>query len=507
MSTSHWSKVQALFEAALALDPDARSAYLDQVCMGDEALVKEVAGLLAADADGDGLWGQLAGALPEAPEAPLKPGQLLGPYHIVQEIGFGGMGVVYAALDTRLDRDVALKCLPAHLSKHPESRQRFMAEAKAASQLDHPNICVLFDIGEMPDGSLYLTMPYYRGESLADHMESAPLSLETVLGIARQVGSGLAAAHEKGIVHRDIKPANLMLTTDGRVKIVDFGIAKMTGIELTRTGGSVGTVAYMAPEQIRGEQVDHRTDLWALGVVMYEALSGQRPFAGTLPHEIMMAVLSGTAEPVSRICPDLGDSIDPLLSKLLAHDPDQRYPNAETLLQDLDSVLGRCAGRRGSDADTAAHMAQGQDWNPAVLEQIARELTESIGPIAPILVRQAAQSCTCETELRDCLAARLQDPSARRTFLRSAGIDNPTSSRGIDSETRASANRTTALPPETIDAIETALAQVLGPIAHTLVLRTGARCTSTEALCRALTEHMEHETDRDAFMSTVRRLW
>lgn len=507
MSTSNWNKAQALFEGALALDADARSAYLEQVCMGDEALLNEVAGLLAADANGEGLWGRLAGVVPEAPEAPLKPGQLLGPYRIVEEIGFGGMGVVYAALDTRLDRDVALKCLPAHLSKHSESRQRFMTEAKAASQLDHPNICVLFDIGEMPDGSLYLTMPYYQGENLADQIEGGPLPLETVLGIARQVGSGLAAAHEKGIVHRDIKPANLMLTTDGQVKIVDFGIAKMTGIELTRTGGSVGTVAYMAPEQIRGEQVDHRTDLWALGVIMYEALTGQRPFAGALPHEIMMAVLSDTAEPVSQICPSLGDTIDPLLSKLLAHDPAQRYPNAETLLEDLDGVLGRCAGRRGSDAETAAATAQDRDWNPAVLAQIVRELTESIGPIAPLLVRQAAQSCTSETELRNCLAARLQDTAARGTLLRGAGLDNQTGSRGIDSDTKASAGRTTALPAETVDAIKTALAQVLGPIAHTLVLRTAARCTSTEALCRALTEYMEHETDRDAFLSTVRRLW
>ena len=142
--------------------------------MGDDALLNEVAGLLAADANGEGLWGRLAGVMPEAPEAPLKPGQLLGPYHIVQKIGFGGMGVVYAALDTRLDRDLALKCLPAHLSKQPESRQRFMAEAKAASQLDHPNICVLFDIGEMPDGSLYLTMPYYQGENLADQIKGGP---------------------------------------------------------------------------------------------------------------------------------------------------------------------------------------------------------------------------------------------------------------------------------------------------------------------------------------------
>jgi len=263
----------------------------------------------------------------------------------------------------------------------------------------------------------------------------------------------------------------------------------------------------MAPEQIRGEQVDHRTDLWALGVVMYEALTGQRPFAGALPHEITMAVLNGTAEPVSQICPSLGDTIDPLLSKLLAHDPDQRYPNAETLLEDLDRVLGRCAGRRGSDADTAAATAQDRDWNPAALEQIARELTESIGPIAPLLVRQAAQSCTSETELRNCLAARLQDTAARGTFLRGAGLDNQTGLRGIDSDRKASAGRTTALPAETVDAIETALAQVLGPIAHTLVLRTGARCTSTETLCRALTEHMEHESDRDAFLSTVRHLW
>ncbi len=201
----------------------------------------------------------------------------LGPYRIVSQLGQGGMGVVYQAHDPRLDRHVAIKLLPPNLTRDEIAKQRFLQEAKAASALDHPNICTIFEINETGDGQLYLVMARYEGETLKERISKGPLSLNDAIDIATQVGNGLAKAHAAGIVHRDIKPANLMVTADGTVKILDFGLAKLTGTEgMTQTGTTVGTVAYMSPEQAKGQEVDHRTDIWSLGVVLYEMLAGQR---------------------------------------------------------------------------------------------------------------------------------------------------------------------------------------------------------------------------------------
>src|SRR5512136_2574522 len=189
------------------------------------------------------------------------------------------MGVVYKAEDTRLRRTVALKFLPPDLTRDPEAKERFIHEAQAASALQHSNICVVYDIDETPDGQMFISMEYLDGETLKKKIERGPLKIEEAIDVAIQVAQGLTKAHEHGIVHRDIKPANIMITTDGVAKIVDFGLAKLSGqTMLTKAGATLGTAAYMSPEQARGEPADHRTDIWSLGIVLYEMVTGRRPF-------------------------------------------------------------------------------------------------------------------------------------------------------------------------------------------------------------------------------------
>ena len=202
-------------------------------------------------------------------------------YKILEHLGGGGMGIVYKAQDLKLDRDVALKFLPPEFTRDPDAKQRFMQEAKAASSLQHPNICTIHDIDQTEDGQIFIVMDLYEGETLKSKIERGPTSIDEAVEIALQMARGLAKAHEHGIVHRDIKPANVIVTRDGLVKIIDFGLAKLTGrTMLTKIGSTIGTAAYMSPEQARGEDVDQRTDIWSLGVVLYEMLTGRLPFRG-----------------------------------------------------------------------------------------------------------------------------------------------------------------------------------------------------------------------------------
>ncbi len=197
-------------------------------------------------------------------------GQTISHYKILEKLGGGGMGVVYKAQDTKLDRFVALKFLPHHLSADEEEKKRFIHEAKAVSSLDHPSICTVYEIDETEDGQIFICMAYYEGETLKKRVNSEQLSVSSAIDLAIQLAQGLAKAHEHGITHRDIKPANVMITKDGVAKIVDFGLAKLVGqTRLTKNGMTVGTVAYMSPEQARGEEVDYRTDIWSLGVVLF----------------------------------------------------------------------------------------------------------------------------------------------------------------------------------------------------------------------------------------------
>ena len=220
-------------------------------------------------------------------------GKTICHYKIIEKLGAGGMGVVYKAEDTKLKRTVAIKFLPPELTRDPESKQRFIREAQSASALEHPNICNIHEIDQTDDGQLFIVMACYEGENLRKKIKGKLSKIEEVIDIAIQIIHGLKKAHEKEIVHRDIKPANIFITDDGFVKILDFGLAKLSGrTRLTQTGKTMGTVAYMSPEQTCGEKVDQRTDIWSLGVIIYEMITGQVPFKGDYEQALAYSIVS-----------------------------------------------------------------------------------------------------------------------------------------------------------------------------------------------------------------------
>jgi serine/threonine-protein kinase len=302
--------------------------------------------LLAADEKGAGI---LAGALGELlgltvvdrEDPATLSGRTISHFRIGEPLGSGGMGVVYEAEDIRLGRPVALKFLAPELVRDPAAKARFLKEARAAPALDHANLCTILDIGESEDGLLFLAMPRYHGESLERRIACGPLPVEEALDIIVQAARGLAKAHEHGIIHRDVKPGNLFVTRDGVVKILDFGIAKLTGeVGHTRRGALLGTPSYMAPEQTRGETVDARADVWSLGVVLYEMLSGRRPFVGGSGAAVVHAVLHETPEPLTHLRPEVPAELDQIISRMLAKDPGQRHADAAEALADLRNTLG-----------------------------------------------------------------------------------------------------------------------------------------------------------------------
>ena len=270
-------------------------------------------------------------------------GKNISHYKIVEKLGAGGMGIVYKAHDLKLDRFVALKFLPPHLSSDDENKQRFIREAKAASALQHNNICTIHEIDQTNDGQLFISMDYYKGSLLQDIIigahRDAPLAIEDAINYALQIANGLMVAHEKGIIHRDIKPSNIIITQEGPIKIVDFGLAKLQEqTKITKEGTTVGTVAYMSPEQVLGEQVDARSDLWSLGVVLYEMLTGKQPFKGVYDEALIYSIKNEIPEPIITLRPDVPVELERIVKMCLEKNPSDRYTNMNELIIDLQKV-------------------------------------------------------------------------------------------------------------------------------------------------------------------------
>ncbi len=266
-------------------------------------------------------------------------GETISHYKILEKLGEGGMGVVYKAQDTKLGRHVAIKFLPQHLIRDKDARKRFVQEAKAASALDHPNIGTIYEIDETPDGQTFIVMAFYEGETLEEKLERGAIDFQEASDILIQIASGLAEAHERGIVHRDIKPSNVLITERGRVEIIDFGLAKLTAqTKITKEGTTLGTVAYMSPEQARGKEVDHRTDIWSLGVLLQETVTGQKPFAGEYDQAVIYSILNEEPTDIRKLRSDAPSGIEKIIKKALAKSSEKRYQRIKEMAADLQSV-------------------------------------------------------------------------------------------------------------------------------------------------------------------------
>src|SRR6266545_19448 len=356
MKPERWERIDELLQSALARTPGERSAFLAQACADDELLRSEVESLIAShDEASDFLetpMSEIAADLLVTGHARLAAGQKIGQYKIIDSLGAGGMGEVYLARDKKLDRNVAIKILNAEFSQDEANLQRFVSEAKAASALNHPNILTIYEFGEAEDAR-FIVSEYIEGKTLREIIRESKLTLPEILDISIQITGALSAAHKAHLVHRDIKPENIIIRPDGYVKVLDFGLAKLVeqknksilSLEeptvrqnLTAKGVILGTVNYMSPEQAKGERVDERTDIFSLGVLVYEMLTGKPAFESGNAIETIASILNKDPVPLSRLTPEVPQELERIINKALRKDREERYQTAKDLLIDLKDV-------------------------------------------------------------------------------------------------------------------------------------------------------------------------
>lgn len=397
MTPERYQQIGQLFDEALERLPEERAAYLEQACGVDTGLRSEVENLLANHSDSEEFLSRpaldVAADLLAHNHAPFAPGKQISHYKIISLLGAGGMGEVYLAEDTRLKRKVALKVLPEMIAKDKDRLRRFEQEAFAASALNHPNILTIYEFG-VEGETHYLAGEFINGETVRAHLQRGPVALDKALEIAVQTAQALAAAHEAGIIHRDIKPENVMIRNDGIIKVLDFGLAKLvqppsideeaeTSIQrLTQAGMVMGTIAYMSPEQGRGGTVDARTDIFSLGVVLYEMLTLRHPFKGETNHHTMVAILEKEPPPLAEFVKDMPDELEQIINKALAKKADERYKSAQALSNDLKQLQ-----KRLEFAVELERSFPSQHGNEARTQIIQNESREFVAETAGISVR------------------------------------------------------------------------------------------------------------------------
>jgi serine/threonine protein kinase/Tol biopolymer transport system component len=412
MKPERWSKIESIFHKALAADESRRGSVIEESCAGDEALRREVESLLAHHSDSasfiekPAFAGQLntSSVRPVTAAAAPRPdlkGVPVGHYRILEEIGVGGMGVVYKAEDTRLGRLVALKFLPEHMAADSVALERFRREARSASSLNHPNICTIYDI-DVYEGREFIVMEYLEGQTLAIYIAGRrAVGIELVAKLGMPIAEALAAAHSKGVIHRDIKPGNIFVTQSGLVKVLDFGVAKLVAeanqsdaTTLTETNTITGTLPYMSPEQLRGENLDTRSDIYAFGVVLYEIATGQRLYSSSLHARLVDEILNRPASPPSSINGKLSAKADDIILKCLAKDPEDRYQTAKEIAVDLRHLSAQATSGTVS-AGTSSVRTGRKAWKwllaaftATLLVLLLVDLSGSRNPATPLEMRQ-----------------------------------------------------------------------------------------------------------------------
>ena len=383
-------RLKSIFDRAIDMPSERRNAFVRDESRDDLVLHGELTSLLEAHDASDGYFEKLSERLIAPALSSIDFGdrddafdaaeRQVSHYELIERIGGGGMGVVYKGRDTRLGRTVALKFLPRHHAANPAARARLLAEARTASALDHPNIGVVYEIGETDDGRQFIAMAWYDGETLKDKARQGPLAVSEVVDISIQLSRALSAAHATGIIHRDVKPANVIITRSGTAKLVDFGIAKLISEDNDQRHAAAGTVAYMSPEQTLGTGVDTRTDVWSLGVLLYELLAGRRPFQGESDDLLVSAIRDATPPPIAFLRPDVPPALSGVVERCLQKNPADRYQTAG----DLCDALIRW------DTDTPSRHEATRTGAPALGERIAPPARRTPRTIVAMVVLAAA---------------------------------------------------------------------------------------------------------------------
>src|SRR5438876_10589268 len=451
MTPERWQQVKQIFQSAIERPPDERDAFLAQACADDPALRSQVESLIAShDQAGDSIEAMAAEAATEMlddDQAVSIVGKQMGHYQVLSCIGRGGMGEVFLAQDTSLGRKVALKLLRSDFTRIEERLRRFQQEARAASALNHPNILTNYEIGH--DGSLhFMATEYVEGETLRQHLSRARITVGQTLDVGVQVASALAAAHQAGIIHRDIKPENTMVRTDGNVKVLDFGLAKLTEPKTIETaaptlpkvetepGVVMGTFSYMSPEQARGVAVDARTDIWSLGVMIYEMAAGRQPFEGETASDVMSLILQKEPPPLAHSWPEVPAELERIVRKALRKDREERYQTIKDLLIDLRNLrkelelsaeMERSAPpisarpvSSGQSAAATAHSASSAEYIVAEIKQHKRAAALILGIIILSAVGfylfSRRSPATKEATLRNATFTQLTDQPGPEYF-------------------------------------------------------------------------------------------
>ena len=446
---------------------------------------------------------------------------LIGRYRVESVIGRGAMGVIYRAHDPEIDRWVAIKLVRADLLSGDDRSDyiaRFRREAQAAGRCLHPNIVTIYDFA-LHEGNPFIAMEFVAGRNLNEVRANASLPTGDAVAITLQVLDGLAAAHRVGVVHRDIKPANILLVNERFVKVTDFGISRINNSELTLDGTVVGTPSYMSPEQCRGQAVDARSDLFSVGVVLFELLCGKRPFSGRSATAVMQRLLSDEPVDISAVGPAIDPALHAIIHRALAKAPDGRYACADDMAAALRALRLSPAGGAVDPTivmiqDSAREMAHGAhvperssaarageptgQFDAAVLATIERKLVRHLGPIAGVVLKSALRPGATIEALCNSLAANIPEPKERERFRVETLSELQRATMTQSGTDQAPA--TNAFSAMELERVEKELAQYLGPIARVLVRRAAAQAHSTRELWYLVSRHIERDNERSNFL-------